>query len=120
MIKFKHLQEYIKMNSQAVKGISRQEKRERAEFIKEHGELGVKLLEDYDLDYSKQFMEESYEGVFDNQEDFARHIVKECYELKGLLANYFDYKQFARDLFLDDYFAIDLGYHKLHVFNGNI
>ena len=40
------------------------------------------------------------------EEDFARHIIAECYNLEkmmGSLANYFDYEAFARELFKWDY-----------------
>ena len=50
--------------------------------------------------------EEAYCGEWDSEEDFARHIVEECYNLEkmvGNLANYFDYSAFARSLFMYDY-----------------
>lgn len=50
--------------------------------------------------------EEAYCGEWDSEEDFARHIVEECYNLEnmmGSLANYFDYEAFARELFDWDY-----------------
>lgn len=40
------------------------------------------------------------------EEDFARHIVSECYDLErtmGGLERYFDYEAFARELFMYDY-----------------
>ena len=50
--------------------------------------------------------ETAYCGEWDSEEDFARHIVEECYNLEkmmGILANYFDYEAFARALFDWDY-----------------
>lgn len=50
--------------------------------------------------------EEAYCGEWDSEEDFARHIVDECYDLEksmGQLANYFDYEAFGRELFMWDY-----------------
>lgn len=50
--------------------------------------------------------EEAYCGEWDSEEDFARHIVEECYNLEkmmGSLANYFDYEAFARELLDWDY-----------------
>lgn len=50
--------------------------------------------------------EEAYCGEWDSEEDFARHIVSECYDLErsmGELANYFDYEAFGRELFMWDY-----------------
>ncbi len=54
--------------------------------------------------------EEDYEGEYDCEEDFASYIVSECYDLErtmGNLSMYFDYKAFARDLFLSDYIFED-------------
>lgn len=50
--------------------------------------------------------EEAFCGEWDSEEDFARHIVEECYDLEksmGELANYFDYEAFGRELFMWDY-----------------
>lgn len=50
--------------------------------------------------------EEAYCGKWDSEEDFARHIVEECYDLErtmGDLSRYFDYEAFGRDLFMFDY-----------------
>lgn len=46
----------------------------------------------------------------DSEEDFATHIVNECYDLERMMGNlsyYFDYKAFARDLFISDYIFED-------------
>ena len=51
-------------------------------------------------------MPDIYVGVYDSEEDFARELVDECYDLDkmmGDLAGYFDYEAFARDLFINDY-----------------
>ena len=51
-------------------------------------------------------MHDSYMGVYDSKEDFAREIVNDCYDIEkmmGDLSCYFDYEAFARDLFMCDY-----------------
>ena len=51
-----------------------------------------------------------YKGEWDCEEDFASHIANECYDLErmmGHLSMYFDYKAFARDLFISDYIFED-------------
>lgn len=55
--------------------------------------------------------EDYYVGEFDSEEDFARHIIDECYDLEqmGNLSYYFDYSAFAHDLFMCDYY-FDNGY----------
>ena len=52
-------------------------------------------------------MYDAYMGVYDSKEDFAREIVKECYDIEKMMGNlsyYFDYDAFARDLFINDYY----------------
>ena len=54
--------------------------------------------------------EEDYEGEYDSEEDFASYIISELYDLErmmGSLSYYFDYKAFARDLFMSDYIFED-------------
>ena len=53
-----------------------------------------------------EHFEDCYVGEYDSEEDFARHIVEECYDLEsemGDLARYFDYEAFGRELFMYDY-----------------
>lgn len=54
--------------------------------------------------------EEQFIGRFDSEEDFAEHVVSDCYDLDDMLGSlkyYFDYSAFARDLFADDYLFCD-------------
>ena len=81
------------------------------DHIKEYCELCDKYDRDAVDDYMEfhdelDSFEEAYCGHWDSEEDFARHIVEECYDLDrimGNLSNYFDYEAFARDLFMYDY-----------------
>ena len=46
-----------------------------------------------------EHFEDCYVGEYDSEEDFAREIVNDCYDLEkqmGHLANYFDYDAYAR------------------------
>ena len=59
-----------------------------------------------------EHLEECYVGEYDSEEDFAREIVNDCYDLEklmGHLSDYFDYNAYARDLFMYDYYY-DNGY----------
>jgi antirestriction protein len=47
--------------------------------------------------------EEDYQGEFQNEEDYAYDLVEQCYDLPEFAKTYFDYKKFARDLFIGDY-----------------
>lgn len=78
--------------------------REYTELCDKHGNDAV---DDYmEFEDSLDNFEEAYCGEWDSEEDFARHIVDECYNLDkmmGSLANYFDYEAYARELFNWDY-----------------
>ena len=79
--------------------------------IKEYTEMcdkhGAEAVDDYmELHDELDNFEEAYCGEWDSEEDFARHIVNECYnheKLMGDLSRYFDYEAFGRDLFMWDY-----------------
>ncbi len=61
---------------------------------------------------------DDYQGQFKDEEDYAYHIVDECYDLEktmGNLASYFDYEKFGRDLFMCDYWISANG----HVFRNS-
>ena len=81
------------------------------DHIKEYTEMcdkhSVEAVDDYmELHDDLDNFEEAYCGEWDSEEDFARHIVDECYDLErtmGNLSQYFDYEAFARDLFMYDY-----------------
>ena len=81
----------------------------------DHIQEYTELCDKYDVDAVDDYMEfadeldnfeETYCGEWDSEEDFARHIVEECYDLEKLmgdLSRYFDYEAFGRDLFMWDY-----------------
>lgn len=76
------------------------------------------LCDDYSVEAVEDFLEwdctedldrmhDAYVGVYDSEKDFAEELVDDCYNLDdmmGNLSNYFDYKKFARDLFMCDYY----------------
>ena len=62
------------------------------------------FLDCYDADELRHF-EDMYLGQYDDEEDYARRYVEECYDLDkmmGNLAQYFDYEALGRDLFAYD------------------
>ena len=71
-------------------------------------------LSEEDADDLVRDFQDEYQGQYDDEEDFAYQIVEECYDLPELCYDlpefaktYFDYKQFARDLFMYDYWFDD-------------
>ena len=81
----------------------------------DHIQEYTELCDKYDVDAVDDYMEftdeldnfeEAYCGEWDSEEDFARHIVEECWDIErtmGDLSRYFDYEAFGRDLFMWDY-----------------
>ncbi len=74
---------------------------EYSDMCDKHGQEAV---DDY-MEFHDELdnFEEAYCGEWDSEEDFARHIVEECYDLErtmGGLERYFDYEAFGRDLFM--------------------
>ena len=80
-----------------------------AEYCELCDEYSVEAVEDFLEWYSPEdldMMHDSYAGVYDSEEDFAREIVNGYYDLEkmmGDLSYYFNYEALARDLFLGDY-----------------
>ena len=64
----------------------------------------IEALDDYmEFEDSLDNFEEAYCGEWDSEEDFARHIIIECYDIERSmwnLARYFDYEAFGRELFM--------------------
>lgn len=81
-----------------------------SEYCELCDEYSVEAVDDFLECYSPEdldMMHDSYAGVYDSEEDFAREIVNGCYDLEkmmGNLADYFDYEALARDLFMGDYY----------------
>ena len=75
------------------------------------------LCEEYSVEAVDDFLEwfspedldnmhDAYVGVYDSEEDFAREIVNERYDIDNMmgdLAYYFNYEALTRDLFVGDY-----------------
>ena len=82
--------------------------------IKEYGELDDDKQEAYRIYIDGGLGEEdidsfndAYMGKYDSEEDYAYEVINECYNIEqmmGGLSSYFDYKAYARDLFIDDYY----------------
>lgn len=63
-------------------------------------------LDNFEVIAKRLTCQEPYCGEWESEEDFARHIVEECYDLErtmGDLSRYFDFDAFGRDLFMWDY-----------------
>ena len=63
----------------------------------------------YSLSETISDMEEAYHGEWDSEEDFAENLFDECYlrDVPKDVMYYIDYKKFARDLFMGDYYYSD-------------
>ena len=76
--------------------------REYSDMCDKYSADAVDAFIDWGCEELEHF-EDCYVGEYDSEEDFAREIVNDCYDLEkqmGHLANYFDYDAYARDLFM--------------------
>lgn len=83
-----------------------------ADFIKEHGEMGLSVLEHYnnDIDEATNALENFYHGEYDSEEDFVIQFTEDTgMEIPKHLAYYIDYEKMTRDYFINDFFSIDYG-----------
>ena len=64
-------------------------------------------------------IEDQYHGCYDSEVHFAHHLIDDCYgeKLPDNLMRYFDYEALARDLFIDDFCAVELD-GNVHVFSN--
>ena len=76
----------------------------------DHEPGAVRAFIGWDGSWDRERFEESYQGEWDSFEDFAEHLADETIEglrdCESLLARYFDYDAFARDLRYD-YYEVD-------------
>ena len=89
--------------------------REIFQLSEDEKEAVDNFLENNDFDMEK--FREAYVGKWDSEEEFAYHIIEECYDLDkmmGDLSRFFDYDAFASELFDSDYYMGDDG----HVFRN--
>ena len=61
------------------------------------------------MHYLTSKFEEAYEGEYDSEKAYAEYLVDEMgiLDKMGTLSYYFDYDQYARDLFMTDYMYLD-------------
>lgn len=80
--------------------------REYSELCEKYSPEAVDAFIDWGGCEELEHFEDCFVGEYDSEEDFAREIVDDCYDLEktlGNLAYYFDYEAYARDLFMCDY-----------------
>lgn len=87
-------------------------------FVKEYGQLGVQILEcrGGNIEDAMTYIEDCYHGEFNSEKEFAEYIANETWEIPEYLVNYIDYESVAHDLFINDYFSLDVD-GKVHVFS---
>lgn len=80
-------------------------------------ELGKALLDYFSGDYkdSKKALDDHYQGIYMSERDFAEQMTVDIGDVPEHLAFYIDYDLMARDLFINDYFSIHVGF-QTHVF----
>lgn len=91
---------------------------EKAEFVREYGELGAEVAANYhgDLKYAKDTLEDYYHGEWDSELDYSTQLFDDTHEVPEDIQNYIDYKAFCYDIFIDGHFSIKLD-GVVHVFS---
>ena len=88
-----------------------------AAFITEHGELGAELVSHYgNVESAQTAMDDYYAGQYESLEDFAQSITEETSKVPENLSFYIDYEKMARDLEINDVFAVEVACNTVHVF----
>jgi antirestriction protein len=65
------------------------------------------------------WMEDNYYGKYESLADFAEEWLDNSGQLNGTLKEfqyYFDFDLFAKEVLMNDFFEIDLGYREKHIF----
>ena len=91
---------------------------EKARFILKHGELGAELLVYYgNVESAQDAIENRYHGEYKSQIDFAIQLFEDCHmeSIPEMVQCYIDYASFKRDIFLKDFFSLEVR-DKTHVF----
>lgn len=77
----------------------------------------AKYIGKEDSESIRDFLENNYEGKWDNELNFSEYLFDKVYlkEFKFSLYPYIDYDAFKRDIFIDDYISFEAN-NKTHVF----
>ncbi len=93
---------------------------QKATFMIEHGALGAAAASCYDgdLEAAELALQDYYEGDYESERHYAWHLFDKPYlhRIPEHIQAYIDYDQFKRDIFMSDYFAIELA-GKSHIFS---
>jgi antirestriction protein len=92
------------------------------EYDDEKADLFGELYQAYDLEQSKDRLENNYYGCFESYGDFAAEFLDNTGDLSGVpdfVRNYFDFEQYGSDLVSEGGFdCIQLGSRSLHIFSN--
>ena len=92
-----------------------------AEFITEHGDIGIALLDHYngDVAEAQEAMADRYMGQHASLADYMQEVTEETTTIPHALRYYIDYQATARDAELNgDVFTISTAWDVVHVFAG--
>lgn len=91
---------------------------ELADFVKEHGALGVAVLAELRaLEEARQALEDRYQGVFLSLADWIQDLTEETTPVPEALRHYIDWEAMGRDARLNgDVFTIETAHDQVHVF----
>jgi antirestriction protein len=91
---------------------------ELAEFMQEHGKVGMIALEHFcgDIEDAEKALD-NYMGCFTSLADYAQDISENTTEVPEYLQYYIDYERMGRDIEMNgDVFTVQTSYDEVHVF----
>jgi antirestriction protein len=93
---------------------------EIAEFIEEHGQLGLALLNNSDnLAEACVAIEEKYQGAYESFEDYGYKMLNSLHDIPEYLESYIDCVRYTNDCINGgEVYFIRLGYESLHFFSN--
>lgn len=89
-----------------------------AEFVKEHGELGIAVLDNFsgDIEAAKRALDEDYSGCYSDRADFAEQFSRDIgSEIPDWLEYYIDWDSMGRDMLMNSFYGLEVN-GDLHVF----
>lgn len=94
---------------------------EIALFIKEHEGLGIELIKYLDdLESAQEAIENNYHGQHGSELSYAIELFDDCYirDVPENIRYYIDYEAFRRDLFMSDFYSIEVE-GEIHIFSNH-
>lgn len=91
-----------------------------ADLIEQHGPIMGALISHHSgyIDEAEKAIEECYAGCYESVSDYAYEITHDTTDVPEHLSFYIDYEGMARDMEINDIYAIELSHKEVHIFHN--